>query len=300
MLWRIKQIISRRLRPDRDFAERRRGRAGWSEVGQTERTQSGARLSALRQARVDHAVDQRARIKTLELPADVAVLSVPPEERDAARVNAVAAALAAGNVIDLPFLRSLDTEELREACKTQLRVDRLKPGDVVCLQGEEADCAYGVLAGSVSCHVRKDLQPESIYDELLKQITDETVAKAAEGPAVKGIFHVTYALADARRRASVKGASKLSKLRNRMRDDEDEETTRRTRRRRPPRRPRQKPLHQPSRPSHQASNGKSAAVIRGMVDCRTDNTSPCRPWRVSASRVRAALPADGDARRMRR
>ena len=159
----------------------------------------------------------------MELPADFAVLSVPPEERDAARVNAVAAALAAGNVIDLPFLRSLDTEELREACKTQLRVDRLKPGDVVCLQGEEADCAYGVLAGSVSCHVRKDLQPESIYDELLKQITDETVAKAAEGPAVKGIFHVTYALADARRRASVKGASKLSKLRNRMRDDEDED-----------------------------------------------------------------------------
>ena len=126
----------------------------------------------------------------MELPADFAVLSVPPEERDAARVNAVAAALAAGNVIDLPFLRSLDTEELREACKTQLRVDRLKPGDVVCLQGEEADCAYGVLAGSVSCHVRKDLQPESIYDELLKQITDETVAKAAEGPAVKGIAPV--------------------------------------------------------------------------------------------------------------
>ena len=50
----------------------------------------------------------------MELPADFAVLSVPPEERDAARVNAVAAALAAGNVIDLPFLRSLDTEELTE------------------------------------------------------------------------------------------------------------------------------------------------------------------------------------------
>ena len=39
------------------------GALGREQVGQTERTQSGARLSALRQARVDHAVDQRARIK---------------------------------------------------------------------------------------------------------------------------------------------------------------------------------------------------------------------------------------------
>ena len=218
----------------------------------------------------------------MELPADFAVLSVPPEERDAARVNAVAAALAAGNVIDLPFLRSLDTEELREACKTQLRVDRLKPGDVVCLQGEEADCAYGVLAGSVSCHVRKDLQPESIYDELLKQITDETVAKAAEGPAVKGIFHVTYALADARRRASVKGASKLSKLRNRMRDDEDEEEDDEDEEEEAAAAPAPEaaPSAEPSEPP--SFKRKVGGGYTGMVDCRIGRTSPaglggCRP-----------------------
>ena len=85
-------------------------------------------------------------------------------------------------MLELPFLRSLDESELLAACRTQLRVDRLVPGETICLQGEEADSAYVILSGTVSCHIRKDLQQMDTglaYAALVKQFSEEAGAKAA-------------------------------------------------------------------------------------------------------------------------
>ena len=56
---------------------------------------------------------------------EFAVLELPPEQRDLARVQTVAAALSTNAVIELPFLKELDADELLEACRTQLRLDQL-------------------------------------------------------------------------------------------------------------------------------------------------------------------------------
>lgn len=113
---------------------------------------------------------------------DLAVLELPPAERDGKRLDAVAAALGGGTVLELPFLRSLDAEELLHACRTQLRIERLAPGEAICLQGEEADSAYVVLSGTVSCHIRKDLQQMdtgTAYAALLKEFIDDIALKKA-------------------------------------------------------------------------------------------------------------------------
>ncbi len=83
---------------------------------------------------------------------DLKVLEFPPSERDELRIAAAAAACA-----ELSFLRSLEPEELQDACRRHLRVDRLRAGEAVHLQGMEATAAFVVLSGTVSCHVRKDL-----------------------------------------------------------------------------------------------------------------------------------------------
>ena len=43
---------------------------------------------------------------------ELAVLELPPAQRDTKRLESVAAALGGGTVLELPFLRSLDAEEL--------------------------------------------------------------------------------------------------------------------------------------------------------------------------------------------
>ena len=113
---------------------------------------------------------------------ELAVLELPPEQRDDASVRAVAAALGENSVIELPFLRSLDAQELLEACRKEIRIDRIKPGEAICLQGEEADSAYVVLSGTVSCHIRKDLQQKDAalaFSELLGEIEELEAAKVA-------------------------------------------------------------------------------------------------------------------------
>ena len=62
-------------------------------------------------------LENRCRMDALP---ELAVLRLPPAERDATRVAAVAAVLGSNSVIEMPFLRSLDSEELQEACRTQL------------------------------------------------------------------------------------------------------------------------------------------------------------------------------------
>ena len=118
----------------------------------------------------------------MEALPELAVLELPSDQRDATRVEAVASALSSSSVLELPFLRSLDAEELKTACKTQLRIDRLRPGEAICLQGEEADAAYVVLQGTISCHIRKDLQqmePALAYAKLVSEFTEALEAKAA-------------------------------------------------------------------------------------------------------------------------
>ena len=118
----------------------------------------------------------------MEALPEFAVLELPPSERDSNRVQAVAAALGGNSVIELPFLRSLDNDELIEACRSSLRIDRLRPGEAICLQGEEADSAYVVLSGTVSCHIRKDLQQmeaAQAYSALVQEFADADEAKAA-------------------------------------------------------------------------------------------------------------------------
>ena len=113
---------------------------------------------------------------------ELAVLRLPPADRDSVRVAAVASFLGSNSVIELPFLRSLDSEELVEACRLQLRLDHLRPGEAICLQGEEADSAYVVLSGTVSCHIRKDLQqtePALAYGALVAEFAEAAEAKAA-------------------------------------------------------------------------------------------------------------------------
>ena len=114
--------------------------------------------------------------------SDFAVLELPPSERDAVRVGIVAASLGEGGMVELPFLRNLTPEELTEACRTQLRIERIAPGQAICLQGEDADSAYVVLSGTVSCHIRKDLQQlESslAYDTLRGELAEAAEAAVA-------------------------------------------------------------------------------------------------------------------------
>ena len=94
------------------------------------------------------------------------VLELPPGERDEERILSAAEAC-----MELSFLRSCLPEELHDACRQHLRIDKLRAGEAICLQGMDATAAYVVLSGTVSAHVRKDLIdiPEGAHNVLHRE-----------------------------------------------------------------------------------------------------------------------------------
>ena len=217
---------------------------------------------------------------TAPLPIpEFSVLELAPPERDSARLSAVASALGGGTVLELPFLRSLDESELLAACRTQLRVDRLVPGETICLQGEEADSAYVILSGTVSCHIRKDLQQMDVglaYAALVKQFSDDAGAKAAAQDRMEtkrrtSMFRETGASPQAfgdRRRSSVAGAAAVAALVNKV------------------------PVESPSflrRPGGGYNISGGGSVIRYLLvpglESLTNNPHPLSGWRKAAEAV---------------
>ena len=114
------------------------------------------------------------------LDPELAVLERPPSERQEAALRAAASLLT-----DVAFLRTLEPDELLEACRKHLRVDRLRAGEAICLQGQEVDAAYFVIEGTISCHVRKDLVSDdgSAHQQLLGDWKHRAEAKVAEEEA---------------------------------------------------------------------------------------------------------------------
>jgi CRP-like cAMP-binding protein len=132
------------------------------------------------------------------------VLEDPVSERDEQRIAAAAAACA-----ELSFLRLLEPEELVDTCRQHLRVERLRAGEAVHLQGMEATAAFVVLSGQVSCHARKDLMDieGGAHMHLLREWKQRELATAKE-EAVKAKARYAYISSSANAGSAAEAAAK--------------------------------------------------------------------------------------------
>ena len=132
------------------------------------------------------------------------VLESPVSERDEQRIAAAAAACA-----ELSFLRLLEPEELVDTCRQHLRVERLRAGEAVHLQGMEATAAFVVLSGQVSCHARKDLMDieGGAHMHLLREWKQRELSTAKE-EAVKAKARFAYISSSANAGSAAEAAAK--------------------------------------------------------------------------------------------